>query len=137
MTDAEFGGTAGEARTSSTVLPVSSPCTSGFGDGNATAPSAPTAAAQAGKPRQAGTSRRERIAAAKQSELAAEALPGWDATIDSNLHSSIIQGLRVFLSVFDLPDVAATFCPRKPQAEARDGGGARGTPVARQCLRAA
>ena len=39
-------------------------------------------------------------------------------TIDANLRSSIIEGLSVFLSVFDLPDVAATFCPPKPAAEA-------------------
>ena len=34
----------------------------------------------ASKPRQAGTSRRERISATKLSELAAEARAGWDAT---------------------------------------------------------
>ncbi len=39
-------------------------------------------------------------------------------TIDAKLRSSIIEGLSVFLSVFDLPDVAATFCPPKPPAEA-------------------
>ena len=38
-------------------------------------------------------------------------------TIDAKLRSSIIEGLSVFLSVFDLPDVAATFCPPKPAAE--------------------
>ena len=37
-------------------------------------------------------------------------------TIDPKLRSSIIEGLSVFLSVFDLPDVAATFCPPKPVA---------------------
>ena len=41
---AESGGTASEARVSSTASPVSSPCTSGLGDGNATAPHASTAA---------------------------------------------------------------------------------------------
>ena len=35
---------------------------------------------QASKPRQAGTSRRERIAAARLIELAAEARAGWDPT---------------------------------------------------------
>ena len=40
-------------------------------------------------------------------------------TIDAKLRSSIIEGLSVFLSVFDLPDVAATFCPPKPPAEAQ------------------
>ena len=38
-------------------------------------------------------------------------------TLDPKLRSSIIEGLSVFLSVFDLPDVAATFCPPKPPAE--------------------
>ena len=38
-------------------------------------------------------------------------------TIDAKLRSSIIEGLSVFLSVFDLPDVAATFCPPKPTPE--------------------
>ena len=38
----------GEARVSSTALPVSSPCTSGSGYGNATAPHAPTAAETGG-----------------------------------------------------------------------------------------
>ncbi len=42
-------------------------------------------------------------------------------TIDSKLRSSIIEGLSVFLSVFDLPDIAATFCPRKPPGDAPAG----------------
>ena len=37
-------------------------------------------------------------------------------TIDPRLRS-VIEGLSVFLSVFDLPEVAATFCPPKPAAE--------------------
>ena len=37
--------------------------------------------------------------------------------IDPKLRSSIIEGLSVFLSVCDLPDVAATFCPPKPATE--------------------
>ncbi len=35
-------------------------------------------------------------------------------TLDTKLRSSIIEGLSVFLSVFDLPDVAAVFCPPAP-----------------------
>ena len=38
-------------------------------------------------------------------------------TIDPKLRSSIIEGLSGFLSVFDLPDVAATLCPPKPAME--------------------
>lgn len=44
---------------------------------------------QASKPRQAGTSRRERIAAAKLSKLAADARPGSDAT---TLERLIVKG---------------------------------------------
>ena len=58
----------------------------------------------------ADPARRERLDAVKR----------WYAqdwlTIDPKLRSSIIEGLSVFLSVFDLPDVAATFCPPKPVA---------------------
>ena len=39
-------------------------------------------------------------------------------TIDSKVRPGIIEGLSVFLSVFDLRDVGATFRPRKPPAEA-------------------
>ncbi len=37
----------------------------------------------------------------------------WQA-LDPKLRSSIVEGLSVFLSVFDLPDVAAIFCPPRP-----------------------
>ena len=51
----------------------------------------PTRGGHAGEqPRQTGTSRRERIAAAKLNELAAEARAGWDATI---LERLIVKGL--------------------------------------------
>ena len=39
-------------------------------------------------------------------------------TLEPKLRSSIIEGLSVFLSVFDLPDVAATFCPPRPPGRA-------------------
>ena len=38
-------------------------------------------------------------------------------TLDPKLRTSIIEGLSVFLSVFDLPDVAAAFCPPTPPPE--------------------
>ena len=39
----------------------------------------------------------------------------WKA-LDQKLRSSIVEGLSVFLSVFDMPDVAAVFCPpRRPR----------------------
>ena len=34
--------------------------------------------------------------------------------LDPKLRSSIVEGLSVFLSVFDLPEVAAVFCPPRP-----------------------
>ena len=53
---------------------------------------------QARKPRQAGTSRRERIAAARLSELAAEARAGWDAT---TLERLIVKGLTRYYHGID------------------------------------
>ena len=38
--------------------------------------------------------------------------------LDPKLRSSIVEGLSVFLSVFDLPDVAAVFCPPPPAPDA-------------------
>ena len=35
----------------------------------------------------------------------------------TSIDAERIEGLSVFLSVFDLPDVAATFCPPKPAME--------------------
>ena len=55
-------------------------------------------------------------------------------TIDPKLRSSIIEGLSVFLSVFDLPDVAATFCPPKP---AREQAGSPADPPTPPCSPAA
>ena len=64
-----------------------------------------------------------------------EALVGavW-LTLDPKLRSSIIEGLSVFLSVFDLPDVAATFCPPKP---AREQAGSPADPPTPPCSPAA
>ncbi|MDE2905778.1 MAG: hypothetical protein OXQ28_06795, partial [Acidobacteriota bacterium] len=64
----------------------------------------------------------------------------WKA-LDQKLRSSIIEGLSVFLSVFDLPDVAATFCPPKPpsrndaSASREDAAAVDRAPVARQLPR--
>ena len=72
----------------------------------------------------ADPTRRERLDAVKR----------WYAqdwlTIDPKLRSSIIEGLSVFLSVFDLPDVAATFCPPKPAAEAQPAPAGAAAPAA-------
>ena len=40
--------------------------------------------------------------------------------LDPKLQSSIVEGLSVFLSVFDMPDVAAVFCPPPPKDEPVD-----------------
>ena len=36
--------------------------------------------------------------------------------LDNKLRSSIVEGISVFLSLFDLPDVAAIFCPGPPKS---------------------
>ena len=38
--------------------------------------------------------------------------------IDNKIRSSIVEGISVFLSIFDLPDVARVFCPPPPPAKA-------------------
>ena len=38
--------------------------------------------------------------------------------IDNKIRSSIVEGISVFLSIFDLPDVARVFCPPKPKEQA-------------------
>ena len=52
--------------------------------------------------------RRERLAAVKRWHE-----QDWQA-LDQKLRSSIVEGLSVFLSVFDLPEVARVFCPPGP-----------------------
>ena len=54
--------------------------------------------------------RRERLAAVRRWHE-----QDWQV-LDPKLRSSIIEGLSVFLSVFDLPDVARVFCPPAPPA---------------------
>ena len=56
-------------------------------------------------------------------------------TLDPKLRSSIIEGLSVFLSVFDLPEVAATFCPPKPAVEPPAASAADTAAIARQLPR--
>ena len=38
--------------------------------------------------------------------------------IDNKIRSSIVEGISVFLSIFDLPDVARVFCPSPPPGKA-------------------
>ena len=35
--------------------------------------------------------------------------------LDNKIKSSIVEGVSVFLSMFDMPDVAAVFCPPPPE----------------------
>ena len=47
-------------------------------------------------------------------------LNDWTA-LDAKIRTTIVEGISVFLSLFDQPDVAAVFCPPPPGA-ATDGG---------------
>ena len=66
------------------------------------------------------THRIERIESegAKEIRLRVEAVNRWYVhdwnTLDHKIRSSIVEGISVFLSMFDLPSVARVFCP--PQA---------------------
>ena len=57
----------------------------------------------------AGDDVRERVAAVKR----------WFDNdwqkLDNKIKSSIVEGVSVFLSMFDMPDVAAVFCPAPPE----------------------
>ena len=37
-------------------------------------------------------------------------------TLDNKIRSSIVEGVSVFLSMFDVPAVARVFCPPAPEA---------------------
>ncbi|MCZ0933553.1 MAG: type IV secretion system DNA-binding domain-containing protein, partial [Gemmatimonadetes bacterium] len=55
-------------------------------------------------------------------------LHDWMA-LDAKLRTSIVEGISVFLSLFDQPDVAAVFCPPPPtvsEPEPKGGGAAEG-----------
>ena len=57
----------------------------------------------------AGDDVRERVAAVKR----------WFENdwqkLDNKIKSSIVEGVSVFLAMFDMPDVAAVFCPPAPE----------------------
>ena len=52
---------------------------------------------------------RERVEAVKRWFL-----NDWQ-TLDNKIKSSIVEGVSVFLSMFDMPDVAKVFCPGPPE----------------------
>ena len=72
---------------------------------------------------------RTESAAAKEIRLRVEAVNRWYVhdwnTLDNKIRSSIVEGVSVFLSMFDLPAVARVFCPPAPEAQPF-----RGTPAA-------
>ena len=55
---------------------------------------------------------------ATETRLRVEAVNRWYVhdwnTLDNKIRSSIVEGVSVFLSMFDLPDVARVFCPPAP-----------------------
>ena len=65
---------------------------------------------------------RERFESASTTEirLRVEAVNRWYVhdwnTLDNKIRSSIVEGVSVFLSMFDLPSVARVFCPPAPLA---------------------
>ena len=68
------------------------------------------------------THERERFESASTTEirLRVEAVNRWYVhdwnTLDNKIRSSIVEGVSVFLSMFDLPSVARVFCPPAPRA---------------------
>ena len=70
---------------------------------------------------------RERVEGAEATEirLRVEAVNRWYVhdwnTLDNKIRSSIVEGVSVFLSMFDLPSVARVFCPAAPRAAGLPG----------------
>ena len=60
---------------------------------------------------------------AQEIRLRVEAVHRWYVhdwnTLDNKIRSSIVEGVSVFLSMFDLPSVARVFCPPAPEARQR------------------
>ena len=67
---------------------------------------------------------RERVESttAQEIRLRVEAVHRWYVhdwnTLDNKIRSSIVEGVSVFLSMFDLPSVARVFCPAAPRGAA-------------------
>ena len=62
---------------------------------------------------------------AKEIRLRVEAVHRWYVhdwnTLDNKIRSSIVEGVSVFLSMFDLPSVARVFCPPRPETRPARG----------------
>ena len=65
-----------------------------------------------------GTEIRERVEAVKRWYI-----HDWQK-LDNKIKSSIVEGVSVFLSIFDMPDVARVFCPPPPPKRAQAQAGA-------------
>ena len=83
------------------------------------------------------------IAATRADTRRLDAIKRWYrydwSKLDKKVASTVVEGLSVFLSVFDLPEVADVFCPPAPVVEdaddaARESGSAPGGSVGRQRL---
>ena len=63
---------------------------------------------------------RAESSSAREIRLRVEAVNRWYIhdwnTLDNKIRSSIVEGVSVFLSMFDLPSVARVFCPPAPSA---------------------
>ena len=95
------------------------------------------------------THARERIesTSAQEIRLRVEAVHRWYVhdwnTLDNKIRSSIVEGVSVFLSMFDLPSVARVFCPAAPEArrfhdpagDAHDAPGTDTTPLAATAMK--
>ena len=61
-----------------------------------------------------------RVPARREIQLRVEAVNRWYVhdwnTLDNKIRSSIVEGVSVFLSMFDVPSVARVFCPAAPEA---------------------
>ena len=89
---------------------------------------------------------RERVesTSAQEIRLRVEAVNRWYVhdwnTLDNKIRSSIVEGVSVFLSVFDVPSVARVFCPDAPEARryldpVGDAPGTDTTPLAATAMK--
>ena len=95
------------------------------------------------------THARERIesTSAQEIRLRVEAVHRWYVhdwnTLDNKIRSSIVEGVSVFLSMFDVPSVARVFCPAAPETRrfhdpvgnAHDAPGTDTTPLAATAMK--
>ena len=80
-------------------------------------------------------SERAESSSAREIRLRVEAVNRWYVhdwnTLDNKIRSSIVEGVSVFLSLFDLPSVARVFCPPAPGAASTGYQDRPATPIDR------